>query len=220
MSYVITVDGTSGSGKGTVAALAAKKLGFDYLDSGLLYRMAAVAALRDGAPENDGPRLGKLIASLDLRIENGRALLDGQDVTALARSVEVGAFTSKIAVNREARAALLQRQRDCARRDLVCDGRAMAWEVFPNADLKVFMDCDPALRALRRARQLGLSEDPEGLRRIEADLRARDERDSARAVFPNIPAPGSLMLDSAKMTIEQAVDAVADAFRSKTGARA
>ncbi|MCO5124492.1 MAG: bifunctional 3-phosphoshikimate 1-carboxyvinyltransferase/cytidylate kinase [Rhizobacter sp.] len=203
---VITVDGPSASGKGTLAAALATALGFHYLDSGALYRATALAALQAGIADDDRVALARLGANLDLRFAAGATLLEGVDVTDALRREEVGAMASRISAGPELRDALRALQLSFRRLPgLVADGRDMGSVIFPDAQLKVFLTASAEERAARRHKQLiskGFSANIEGLL---ADLQARDARDRNRAVSPLAPATDALLLDNSGLTIEASV---------------
>ncbi len=213
---VVTVDGPAASGKGTIAAGVAGALGFHYLDSGALYRLVALKALREGIAVTDAPGLARLAASLDAGFGPGAVTLDGADVTAAIRAEEVSAAASQVAVHGAVRAALLDRQRAFRRAPgLVADGRDMGTVVFPDATLKVFLTATAAERARRRHKQLitkGLSVTMESLLR---DIRERDARDSERAAAPLVPAPDAVLLDTTHLTIDEATARVLELFRQQ-----
>ncbi len=206
---VITVDGPSASGKGTLAAALAAALGYRYLDSGALYRATALAAQRAGLAEGDRAGTTRLAAALDLRFEAGATLLGSSDVTDALRAEAVGARASAISAWPELRRALHGLQLSFRRLPgLVADGRDMGTVVFPDAKLKVFLTATATERAERRHRQLiskGVSANIESLR---ADLEARDARDRSRAVAPLEPAPDAFLLDNSGLTIESSVEQV------------
>ena len=214
---VIAIDGPTASGKGTVAQRVAETLGWHYLDSGALYRLAALAALRAGVALDDEPALARLAVNLPIEFSGGRILLAGDEVTDAIRAEAVGEAASRIAVLGALRAALLDRQRDFRQAPgLVADGRDMASVVFPDASLKVFLTASAEARAERRYKQLiekGFSANLDGLLR---DLRARDARDAGRTHAPLVAAEGSVVLDSTPLTVLQTVQAVLDRW-SATG---
>ena len=207
---VVTIDGPSGSGKGTIARLLAQALGFHFLDSGALYRLLALAARRRGVALDDEVALAKLAGELDVRFPADAAgdtvLLDGEDVSALIRTEEVGAGASKVAALPAVREALLARQRAFRQPPgLVADGRDMGTVVFPDAGVKIFLDASPEERARRRCNQLkekGIEADYET---ILADIRARDERDRKRPVAPLKPAPDATIVDTTQLSIEDSL---------------
>jgi 3-phosphoshikimate 1-carboxyvinyltransferase len=210
---VITIDGPTASGKGTLAATIAARLGWHQLDSGLLYRATALAALRKGVAADDEPGLAQVAAGLQLRFEGERVLLGGppdpSDVTLDLRQEQVGSLASRISAWPAVRGALQALQLGFrALPGLVADGRDMGTVIFPDAPLKVFLTASPAMRAERRYKQLiskGISASIEDLR---ADLEARDERDRSRTIAPLKPAEDALLLDNSGQTIEQSVDQV------------
>jgi 3-phosphoshikimate 1-carboxyvinyltransferase len=206
---VITVDGPTASGKGTLASAVAAALGYRLLDSGVLYRVTALAALRRGTALDDGPGLAALAKSLDLEFEGDRLLLDGEDVGAQLRREDVGATASRISALPQVRAALHDLQLSSRRPPgLVADGRDMGTVVFPDAALKVFLTASAAMRAERRYKQLiskGISTTIDVLR---ADLEARDARDTQRAVAPLKPAEDAMLLDNSAMTVDESVAVV------------
>ncbi len=208
---VIAIDGPTASGKGTVAQRVAETLGWHYLDSGALYRLAALAALRAGVALDDEPALARLAVNLPIEFSGGRILLAGDEVTDVIRAEAVGEAASRIAVLGALRAALLDRQRDFRQAPgLVADGRDMASVVFPDASLKVFLTASAEARAERRYKQLiekGFSANLDGLLR---DLRARDARDAGRTHAPLVAAEGAVVLDSTPLTVLQTVQAVLD----------
>ena len=208
---VIAIDGPTASGKGTVAQRVADILGWHYLDSGALYRLAALAALREPVPLDDEPALARLAASLPITFVGSRMCLAGRAVTDEIRAELVGETASRIAVLGDLRAALLNRQRDFRQMPgLVADGRDMASVVFPDAALKVFLTASAEARAERRYKQLiekGFSANLESLLR---DLRARDARDAGRSHAPLVAAEGAAIIDSTSLSVQQTVQAVLD----------
>ncbi len=206
---VIAVDGPTASGKGTLAAALAARLGWHLLDSGLLYRATALAALRAGTAADDESGLARTAAALALRFDGARVLLAGEDIAAALREETVGLMASRIAALGAVRQALGALQLAFRRLPgLVADGRDMGTVVFPDARLKVFLTASPAARAERRHKQLitkGISSNIEILR---ADLEQRDERDRNRAVAPLKPAEDALLLDNSRLSIDESVERV------------
>jgi CMP/dCMP kinase len=211
---VITVDGPSGSGKGTVSRLAADRLGWHWLDSGAMYRLVALAALRRGMDLDDVDALNGLAAGLDARFEvddagNPVILLDGAPVGAELRTEQAGNAASRVAAHQSVRDALLERQRGFRQPPgLVADGRDMGTVVFSEAPLKVFLTASCEERAKRRYKQLkeqGLSAN---LHALSEELAERDRRDAERSVAPLKPADDAVVLDSTHMDIESVLEQV------------
>jgi cytidylate kinase len=219
LPLVIAIDGPAASGKGTIAAGVARELGFRYLDSGSLYRLVALKALREHIAFDDEAGLARAAAGLDVTFDAGGIRLDGADATEGIRSEAVSAGASQVAVHPAVRTALLSRQRGFRQPPgLVADGRDMGTVVFPDAPIKVFVTAAPEERARRRHKQLiakGISVTMESLLR---DIRERDARDSARAVAPLRPAADAVILDTTDLTIDAAIGAVLDRYRVYMGA--
>ncbi|MCL6261980.1 (d)CMP kinase [Craterilacuibacter sp. RT1T] len=206
---VITIDGPSASGKGTVAALVAAKLGFAYLDSGALYRLTALYAQRSGTSWSDEAGVAALARTLPAEFRDGAVYLAGEAVDDAIRAEEIGMGASAIAALPLVRAALLERQRAYrVAPGLVTDGRDMGSVVFPDASLKVFLTADAEVRAERRYKQLISKEDSANLPRILQDITERDARDAARTVAPLRQEPDARLLDTSEMTVDLAVAAV------------
>ncbi len=212
---VVAIDGPSASGKGTVAARVAEALGYHYLDSGSLYRLVALAALREGTSLEDEPSLATLAAELPARFEGGRIYLGADEVTDAIRSEECSVGASKVAVMPAVRAALLDRQRDYRRAPgLVAEGRDMGSVVFPDAATKVFLTASAEARAGRRYKQLIEKGLPANMQSLVKDLQERDARDAARPVAPLMKLPDAVLLDTTDMGVEEAVAFVLDLLRS------
>ncbi|WP_312289762.1 (d)CMP kinase [Stutzerimonas nitrititolerans] len=207
---VVTIDGPSGSGKGTVAALLAAKLGWKFLDSGALYRLLAFAARNHGVDLTNEEALKVLAAHLDVQFDTAgsgqgmRIVLEGEDVTEAIRNEVVGAGASQVAALPAVREALLQRQKAFREAPgLVADGRDMGTVVFPDATLKIFLTASAEERARRRYLQLKAKGDDVNLASLLDEIRARDERDTQRVVAPLKPADDAIQLDSTALSIEQ-----------------
>jgi len=212
---VIAIDGPSASGKGTVAALVARALGFHYLDSGAIYRVTALAAGRAGVALDDAMALAALARGLDLRFDGIEVYLAGEAVGDAIRCEEAWRAASRIAALPALRAALLDLQRAFRRAPgLVTDGRDMGSVVFPDARLKVFLTASPEERANRRHKQLIEKGFDANLDNLLEDLRERDARDAARAAAPLKQAHGAMLLDTSGLTISQAVDQVLVAYHA------
>jgi cytidylate kinase len=210
---VITIDGPSGAGKGTVSSLLAKKLGWHFLDSGAIYRVLAIASVHHQIQANDESALLPLASSLDVNFETSdegtRIVLEGEDVTDTIRTEEVGAVASQIASLPAVREALLRRQRAFKQSPgLVADGRDMGTIVFPCAQAKIFLTASAEERARRRFHQLNDKGFDVSMSRLLADIQARDERDANRTVAPLVPAKDALVLDSTQLDISQVFEKI------------
>ena len=216
---VIAIDGPSASGKGTIASRVAEILGFHYLESGALYRLVALQALRQGI--QDEGRLAELAHGMDVDFRGEEMYLDKQRVTDEARGEATGQRASEVAKMPAVRKALLERQRAFRRAPgLVADGRDMATVVFPDAALKVFLTASPEIRAERRYKQLIDKGIPANLRSLSRELAERDARDRNRPVAPLVPATDSQVLDSSALSIEDVVSRIVAWWRDKaTGGR-
>jgi cytidylate kinase len=206
---VITIDGPTASGKGTVAHKVADRLGFHLLDSGALYRLTALCALRRGTNLNDEHALAKVAEHLNIRFNGGHIYLGTEEVSNAIRAEDVGNTASKIAALPGVRQALYGLQLSFRQTPgLVADGRDMGTVIFPGAQLKVFLTASVEARAQRRYKQLidkGFSANMDDLL---ADLQSRDARDTQRAVAPLVPAEGAHILDTSQMTADEAVEQV------------
>ena len=204
---VLTIDGPSGSGKGTIAQLMAKKLGWHYLDSGAIYRVLAQAAIKHDIDLADESELAEKAEGLDLvfSLENDalKVMLEGDDVSVLIRSEQAGNAASKVAALPLVRAALLKRQHDFRQAPgLVTDGRDMGTVVFPDAEHKIYLTASAKIRAERRYKQLKEKGIECNISALETEISERDERDSQREVAPLKPADDALQLDSSELGIE------------------
>ncbi|HWK69855.1 MAG TPA: (d)CMP kinase [Burkholderiaceae bacterium] len=212
---VITIDGPTASGKGTIAHRVAQALGWAVLDSGALYRLTALAAQQKGVDVGDEAAVAGVALDLDVSFQGEQVLLDGQDVGALIRQESIGNLASRVAAYGPVRQALLERQRAFRLAPgLVADGRDMGTVVFPDAPLKIFLVADVRARAERRCKQLkekGISANLSGL--LE-DMRARDERDRNRANAPLVAAPDAKTVDSSSLSIDETVGIVLDHWSS------
>ena len=208
---VICIDGPTASGKGTVAAEVAKRLGYHFLDSGAMYRITAYAALQAGLVIDAAHEtaIAQLAKSLPVRFDGGRVYLGNEDVTDAIRTEEAGMNASRVSALPSVRTALVDLQHGFQRLPgLVADGRDMGTVIFPDAPLKVFLTASAACRAERRYKQLISKGFQANIDDLRADLEARDARDSSRSVAPLKPAQDALVLDNSTLTIEQAVNQV------------
>jgi 3-phosphoshikimate 1-carboxyvinyltransferase len=215
---VIAIDGPSASGKGTVARAVAAVLGFHFLDSGALYRLVGLAAVRAGVLLDDESGLAEIARTLDCGFAGERITLGGTDATDAIRTEAISAAASKVAAVPAVRAALLERQREFRRAPgLVADGRDMGTVVFPQAALKVFLTASADARAARRYKQLMEKGIDATLAGLLLDIRERDARDSQRTVAPLAQAPDARLLDTTELSVGQAVSAVLRWFREQLG---
>jgi 3-phosphoshikimate 1-carboxyvinyltransferase len=205
---VICVDGPTASGKGTLASEVARRLGYHYLDSGALYRIAALAAVKaglalDGTHEH---RIGELAQKLPIRFLDGRVLLEELDITDAIRTEQAGMDASRVSALPAVRTALVALQQGFQQLPgLVADGRDMGTVIFPHAPLKVYLTASAAQRAERRHKQLISKGIPTTIDSLRADLEARDARDTSRAVAPLKPAEDALLLDNSSQSVEESV---------------
>jgi CMP/dCMP kinase len=223
MSHVpiITIDGPSGSGKGTVSRAAAKALGWTLLDSGALYRLVALAGRRASLKLDDAPALARLAGRFDIQFGSNAAgdeavWLDGQDVTRAIRTEEAGNDASKVAALAPVRAALLERQRRFAvPPGLVADGRDMGTVVFPLAEVKIFLTASPAERALRRYKQLKEKGVAANLAALSLEIAERDQRDMKRAISPLIASADAVTLDTTGMSVDDVIGRTLEIARGR-----
>jgi cytidylate kinase len=214
---VIAIDGPSASGKGTVASEVARALGFHYLDSGALYRLATLAALRGNVDLDDEAALADATARMRVEFGAGAVRLDGEDVTQALRTEEVSGAASRVAARPGVRRALLERQRGFRRLPgLVADGRDMGSVVFPDAPLKVFLTADVATRAERRHKQLMEKGMYAKIEDVVEELARRDQRDMSRPVAPLRHYPDAVFLDTTGVSIDAAVQAILGWWRESS----
>lgn len=208
---VITIDGPTASGKGTIAQRVADALDFHYLDSGALYRLVAWRAVQDAVKPSEIDRLARLAAAVRPRFADGRISMDGEDVTDAIRTEEISQLASKIAVFEGVRRALLELQRSWrGPPGLVADGRDMGTVVFPDARPKIFLTASVAARADRRHKQLiakGFSATMPSLlqEQVRREIEARDERDAQRSASPLKPAEDAYRIDSSELSVDEVV---------------
>ena len=218
---IMTIDGPSGSGKGTVSRAAARALGWALLDSGALYRLVALAGHRAGISLDDGPSLGQLAQRLDIRFGSDSAgaelvWLDGGEVTAAIRTEQAGNDASRVAALPVVRAALLERQRRFALPPgLVADGRDMGTVVFPQAEVKIFLTASAAERATRRHKQLKEKGVAANLAALSLEIAERDLRDTSRAISPLVASADAILLDTTGMSVDLVVERVLKVARGR-----
>jgi len=211
---VMTIDGPSGSGKGTVSRAAARALGWALLDSGALYRLVALAARKAGVSLEAGPGLAALAGRLDIKFGSDSTgeeavWLDGQEVTGAIRTEQAGNDASKVAALGVVRAALLERQRRFAvPPGLVADGRDMGTVVFPQAEVKIFLTASAAERAARRHKQLKEKGVAATLAALSLEIAERDQRDTNRAISPLVPSADAVLLDTTGMSVDEVVERI------------
>lgn len=213
MAFNIAIDGPAGAGKSTIARALAKRLSYIYVDTGAMYRAMALYLLRENISADDSGRIEKACESVDTSIihEDGvqKVLLNGEDVSSLIRSEEVGNMASASAQNGRIREKLVELQRQlAAKTDVVMDGRDIGTCVLPDADVKIYLTASVHTRAVRRFKEYlekGMEAD---LAQIEADIEKRDHQDMSREISPLKKAEDAVLLDSSDMTIEEVLDAM------------
>jgi len=214
---VLTIDGPSGAGKGTVSRAVAKKLGWNYLDSGSIYRSLAIASIKQSADLDSPSEVVKVAESLHLEFECGDELivkLEGEDITSQLGSEQTGSVASKIAAIPEVRLVLLQKQKDFKQfPGLVADGRDMGTVVFPDAKYKVYLTASAGERAERRYKQLIEKGIDVNLRKIREEIEERDRRDSERETAPLAMAADAFYIDSSDLTLDAVIQEVLNLVR-------
>ncbi len=209
---VIAIDGPAGSGKSSVAQALAARLGLEYLDTGAMYRAVTFAVLRAGGDPADGGFTAAVARTIDVRVTGERVLVDGVDATVEIRGPSVDRAVSVVAANPEVRVEMVARQREWARRrgGGVVEGRDIGTVVFPQADLKVYLEADPDVRALRRARQSGALGRTAGgaVESVAAELARRDTIDSTRQAAPLSVAPDAVVIDTTSKTFDETIEQI------------
>ena len=220
---IIAIDGPAGSGKSTIAARLAQKLGYMNLESGAMYRALALKALQDQVSPDDPVALRRLADQTVIKLaplpDGNRVLLDGQDVSQRIREADVTLAASRVSVHPSVREVMVQRQREMgARGGVVMEGRDIGTAVFPNADVKIFLDADPEVRSQRRYEQIESAPANAGVapESVLKEIRERDQRDRGRAESPLVQAPDAIYLDTTGLTIEEVEAAILKIIRDRT----
>ena len=215
---MIAIDGPSGAGKSTAGKALAARLGYVFIDTGAMYRALALKALRNRVSLGDGEGLAFLLRETRIELlDGGRSVrLDGQDVTAAIRSREVSAAASRVSTHTPVRREMVARQQELGRQGgVVLDGRDIATAVFPDADVKFYVDADPGRRAIRRQQELLAAGVESDLPAIEAEIRERDHLDSTRQDSPLTRAPGAVHLDTTDLTPQEVLARMLEGVGSK-----
>ena len=209
---MIAIDGPAGAGKSTIARSLAGRLGFTYIDTGAMYRAVALWALRAGIDLDDMHRLEQLAKAADIEFDGDRVILNGEDVTASIREPDVSDAASKVSIVPGVRRALREQQQSMgAARSVVMEGRDIGTVVFPEAQVKIFLDADPGERARRRAAETGIAPD-----QAAREMEERDRRDRTRAEAPLLQAPDAEYLDTSGLSPEQVEEAILKLVRKRT----
>ena len=214
---IVTLDGPSGSGKGTVGRLLARVLNFNYLDSGLLYRAVAILVIEKGIALSDVSNIEEIARNMNLEFssEDNKIFLEGFDVSNSIRTEEISIVSSKVAQLKSVRAILHEIQRGYLKGNgLIADGRDMGTVIFPDADLKIFITASPEARAYRRHKELLGRGESVSLRDLERSIASRDRSDSERKISPLVPAVDAIIIDTSNMTVEEVKDKIVKHYRA------
>ena len=213
---IVTIDGPAGAGKSSAAKALARRLGFDFLDTGAMYRAVTLAGLRAGCDLNDPKAMEALLGDMVLEMLAGKVLINGEDITGPIRTPEVTAASGSVASNPPVRKQLGVWQRALAAgRNIVCEGRDQGTIVFPDADCKFFLQADPEERARRRHRELLARGQQISLLEVRQAQESRDRRDADRRIAPMVPANDAIILDSTHFTLEQIVERMEQEVRAR-----
>jgi len=211
---IVTIDGPAGAGKSTAAMALAQRLGFEFLDTGAMYRAVTLAGLRAGLDFTDEDALGTLVAGLDLKMPPGRVLLNGADVTGLIRTKEITAASGAVDSSPAVRRRLVELQRQLAAgKNVVCEGRDQGTLVFPDALCKFFLTADAAERARRRQLEMAARGEELPLPEVLSAQEVRDARDASREIAPMVPAADAVLLDTTHLTLDQVVERMEQEIR-------
>jgi len=213
---VVAIDGPAGAGKSTIAKRLAARLGFTYIDTGAMYRAVALWGLRQGVDMADMHRMEQLAIAAEINLSPGRIALNGEDVTDAIRTIDVANGASKVSVIPSVRRALVAKQRELGERtSVVMEGRDIGTVVFPNADVKIFLDADPDERVRRRFEEGKLKGEALTQSQLAVQMRERDQRDSTRADAPLSQAPDAVYLDSTALSLDEVEEAILKIVRTR-----
>jgi cytidylate kinase len=213
---IITIDGPAGAGKSSAAKALARRLGFEFLDTGAMYRAVALSCLRAQIRVDDEPRLADVLAHLKIEMPPGHVMLNGEDISTLIRTREVTALVGTLAAVPQVRRQLVQMQRSIVTgRNMVCEGRDQGTVAFPDAVCKFFLVADPTERARRRQQEMQARGDAVELNEVLRAQEDRDRRDASRDVAPMVPAADAILLDSTGLSLDEVVDRMEQEFRRR-----
>lgn len=216
---IVAIDGPAGSGKSTIARRIAARLGFLYIDTGAMYRAVGLWALRAGIPLDDMHRLGKLAEAAGIKLESSpaRVFLDGEDISEAIRTPEVSDAASKSSAVPAVRRALVEKQRQMgARNSAVMEGRDIGTVVFPDAQVKIFLDADPEVRAERRVKELREKGAEPDAGQVSREVKERDHRDRTRADSPLLQAPDAVLVDTTGLSVDEVEETILKIVRERT----